>query len=178
MTAAEGFQGFARDRDLGVQSLSVRLLGGFRAERSEGPVPDFAWQRRGAKQLTKLLAISPGHALHREQIVETLWPRVGVDSARNSLAKSLYAARQALEPGRPPRRGSLYLQIRDDMIALNAEQVMIDSCGHVPQVECPEETNRLLTDFFAKAERGAAARAAKAAPQGDAASAAPDVEAA
>src|SRR5947209_8137353 len=60
----------------------------------------------------------------------------------------------------------------------NAEQVTIDSCGHVPQVECPEETNRLLTDFFAKAELGAAARAANAAPQRDAASAAPDVEAA
>jgi pimeloyl-ACP methyl ester carboxylesterase len=34
-----------------------------------------------------------------------------------------------------------------------AEQVTIESCGHVPQVECPEETNRLLVDFFARAER-------------------------
>jgi pimeloyl-ACP methyl ester carboxylesterase len=33
-----------------------------------------------------------------------------------------------------------------------AEQVTIDSCGHVPQVERPEETNRLLTRFFARAE--------------------------
>ena len=130
MTAAEEFarsNDASSEREVGVQSLSVRLLGGFRAERSQGAVPDFAWQRRGAKQLTKLLAISPGHALHREQIVETLWPRVGVDSARNSLAKSLYAARQALEPERPPRRGSLYLQIRDDMIALNADHVLIDA---------------------------------------------------
>lgn len=34
-----------------------------------------------------------------------------------------------------------------------AEQVTIDRCGHVPQVERPEETNELLTGFFARAER-------------------------
>jgi pimeloyl-ACP methyl ester carboxylesterase len=33
-----------------------------------------------------------------------------------------------------------------------AEQVVIDGCGHVPQVECPEQTNELLMDFFARAE--------------------------
>ncbi len=32
----------------------------------------------------------------------------------------------------------------------SAEQVVIDSCGHVPQVERPEETNALLTHFFDK----------------------------
>jgi pimeloyl-ACP methyl ester carboxylesterase len=33
-----------------------------------------------------------------------------------------------------------------------AEQVTLESCGHVPQVERPEETNQLLMDFFARAE--------------------------
>lgn len=31
-----------------------------------------------------------------------------------------------------------------------AEQVTISACGHVPQVERPEETNALLMDFFAR----------------------------
>ena len=34
-----------------------------------------------------------------------------------------------------------------------AEQVTLDLCGHVPQVERPEETNQLLLRFFAQAER-------------------------
>lgn len=34
-----------------------------------------------------------------------------------------------------------------------AEQVILQDCGHVPQVECPEQTNELLMDFFARAER-------------------------
>jgi pimeloyl-ACP methyl ester carboxylesterase len=42
-----------------------------------------------------------------------------------------------------------------------AEQVTVDACGHVPQVEHPEETNELLMRFFkrvARAERAAPAR--------------------
>ena len=31
-----------------------------------------------------------------------------------------------------------------------AEQVTVENCGHAPQVECPEETNRLLVRFFAR----------------------------
>jgi pimeloyl-ACP methyl ester carboxylesterase len=34
----------------------------------------------------------------------------------------------------------------------SAEQVTLESCGHVPQVERPDETNALLMDFFARAE--------------------------
>jgi pimeloyl-ACP methyl ester carboxylesterase len=35
----------------------------------------------------------------------------------------------------------------------SAEQVTLPSCGHIPQVEHPEETNRMLTEFFARTER-------------------------
>jgi pimeloyl-ACP methyl ester carboxylesterase len=30
----------------------------------------------------------------------------------------------------------------------NAEQVTLERCGHVPQVECPEKTNELVASFF------------------------------
>jgi pimeloyl-ACP methyl ester carboxylesterase len=36
----------------------------------------------------------------------------------------------------------------------SAEQVTLEMCGHVPQVERPRETNELVTDFFARVERG------------------------
>ena len=35
----------------------------------------------------------------------------------------------------------------------SAQQVTLDSCGHVPQVERPEETNELLLRFFTTADR-------------------------
>jgi len=34
----------------------------------------------------------------------------------------------------------------------SAEHVVLDYCGHVPQVERPEETNALLQRFFARAD--------------------------
>ena len=40
----------------------------------------------------------------------------------------------------------------------SAEQVTIQSCGHVPQVERPEETNQLLLQFFARSEMSVAGR--------------------
>jgi pimeloyl-ACP methyl ester carboxylesterase len=44
----------------------------------------------------------------------------------------------------------------------NAEQVIIDRCGHVPQVERPEETNALLADFFSRVEQSEPRRAPSA----------------
>lgn len=39
-----------------------------------------------------------------------------------------------------------------------AEQVVLDGCGHVPQVERPEQTNSLLMDFLHRTHAPAAAR--------------------
>ncbi len=115
------------ERSSTIATLRVGLLGGFRVERAGVAIPDFVWQRRSAKRLTKLLATRPSHALHREQILEILWPNADVDSARNSLAKALHAARRALEPGRLPREDSAYLHVRDDMITLETDHVLIDA---------------------------------------------------
>ena len=37
-----------------------------------------------------------------------------------------------------------------------AEQLTLPCCGHVPQVECPEETERVLLGFFTQADAAAA----------------------
>jgi pimeloyl-ACP methyl ester carboxylesterase len=50
-----------------------------------------------------------------------------------------------------------------------AEQVTLEECGHVPQVERPEETNELLLKFFARAERLHARLGAHARPDTEAA---------
>jgi DNA-binding SARP family transcriptional activator len=110
-----------------VPPLRVVLLGGFRVERVgvAGPVP--RWQRRSAKTLMKLLATCPRHALHREQILDILWPGVDVESALNSFGKALYAARRALEPELLPRESSAYLRLTDCLVALDTEHVVVDA---------------------------------------------------
>jgi DNA-binding SARP family transcriptional activator len=110
-----------------IAPLRVRLLGGFRVERTDIGRAISGWQRRSAKTLTKLLAVRPGHALHREQIVDILWSGADAQSALNSFGKALHAARHALEPELPRRRDSAYLRLADGMVILNSEHVTVDT---------------------------------------------------
>jgi DNA-binding SARP family transcriptional activator len=110
-----------------VPQLRLELLGGFRVERAGVAQPVAAWQRRTAKTLTKLLATHPRHRLHREQVLEILWPDAEIDSALNSFGKALHAARRALEPELLPRESSTYLPLTDSMVALDTQRVWIDA---------------------------------------------------
>ena len=116
-----------RSEPNGIAPLHVRLLGGFCVERSDvGPaVSD--WPRRSAKTLIKLLAVQPGHAMHREQVIDVLWPKVNAESALNSLGKALHVARRALQPALPRRQDSAYLRLADGMLVLNTERVGVDA---------------------------------------------------
>ena len=42
----------------------------------------------------------------------------------------------------------------------DSRQIVLDECGHVPQVELPEDTNSLVHHFIDEASASAAARAA------------------
>ena len=107
--------------------LRIRLLGGFRVERTDVRRAVSGWQRRSGKTLTKLLAVHPGHALHREQILDILWSGVDAESALNSFGKALHAARHALEPQLPRRQDSAYLRLADAMLVLDTEHVVVDT---------------------------------------------------
>lgn len=123
---AEGSEG--NDSAFGaIPLLRVSLLGGFRVERTDIGRAISGWKRQSAKTLTKLLAIQPGHALHREQIIDVLWPGVDEESALNSFGKALHAARHALEPELPRRRDSTYLRLADGRLILNTEHVVVDA---------------------------------------------------
>ena len=110
-----------------ITSLRVRLLGGFRVERTGAGQAVSDWPRRSAKTLIKLLAVQPGHALHREQVIDVLWPKVDAEAALNSFGKALHVARRALEPTLPQRQESTYLRLADRMLVLNTERVVIDT---------------------------------------------------
>jgi DNA-binding SARP family transcriptional activator len=110
-----------------ILSLRINLLGGFSVQRGGSVVPESAWQRRSAKTLTKLLAAHPRHSLHREQVLEILWPNASPHSALNSFGKALHAARRALEPGLPSREDSSYIRLSNEIVALETERVVVDS---------------------------------------------------
>jgi DNA-binding SARP family transcriptional activator/tetratricopeptide (TPR) repeat protein len=77
-------------------SCELRLLGGFRAEVDGRPVPSDAWRHRRGGDLVKLLALAPGHRLHREHVIDGLWPDLGAEAGAANLRKAVHFARRAL----------------------------------------------------------------------------------
>ena len=80
---------------MGARGLRICMLGGFAVTVGDQAIPETAWRRR-AGDLIKLLALAPEHRLHREQVLERLWPGLDPEGAANGLHKSLHAARRAL----------------------------------------------------------------------------------
>lgn len=103
----------ARDQD-----VAVHLLGAFRVEIGGRPIEPDEWRLRKAGQLVKLLALTPGHRLHRDQLAELLWPELDPDAGLRNLHQVLFAARRILEPGRAARAQATVLPLRQQMLAL------------------------------------------------------------
>ncbi|MFD3491429.1 ATP-binding protein [Streptomyces sp. NPDC058690] len=103
------------------------LFGGFKVERDGGaPLAD-KWPRPSARALVKLLAVSPGHSLHREQAMEICWPDSDAQAALGSLRVALHAARRAIEPELAPRASSSYLTGEGTLLRLDPHTVVIDA---------------------------------------------------
>ena len=82
--------------------VDIALLGRFAVSVDGVPVPSDRWRRRQAAALVKLLALAPGARMHRDRVIDALWPDVDLDAALPRLHKAAHYARQALagdEPG-------------------------------------------------------------------------------
>jgi len=76
--------------------LELHLLGGFQVDIDGSPVPREAWRQGRASALVKLLALSPGKRLPRDELIETLWPGVSPEAGGTNLRKAIHFARRAL----------------------------------------------------------------------------------
>jgi pimeloyl-ACP methyl ester carboxylesterase/DNA-binding SARP family transcriptional activator len=90
----------ASRRYRGRVDVSIHLLDQFTVEVDGRRVPASGFPRRSAVSLVKLLALTRGHRLHREQVMDALWPEAHPDDAANQLHKAAHYARQGTgEPG-------------------------------------------------------------------------------
>ena len=79
-------------------TLRICLLGPFAIAVDGAQVEECAWQRPQPKLLVQLLSLHPHHQLHREEIMDLLWPEHDPATAAQNLSKAIYMARRALEP--------------------------------------------------------------------------------
>lgn len=102
-----------------MAALRIELLGGFRVAVGDRAVPEQTWRRRKPAALLKLLALAPGHRLHREQAMDRLWPELAPAAAAANLRKALHQARRGL--GRDGLIAS-----RGELLCLPEEQLTVD----------------------------------------------------
>src|SRR5437870_1243856 len=100
--------------------VEVQLLGRFKVVIDDQAIPDSEWRRDRGAALIKLLAISPNHRLHREQIMEAFWPDLDGEAAGANLRKAVHFARRALGTHE-------LIEIAGAVVALAPEaQLMVD----------------------------------------------------
>ena len=79
-----------------TEVVRIGLLGGFRVSVGGRTIGEDAWRLRKAASLTKLLALTKGHRLHRERVMFLLWPDLAKKAASNNLRGTIHAVRKAL----------------------------------------------------------------------------------
>ena len=102
--------------------VAITLLGGFSVAPGDTVIPPVAWSRRGAASLVKLLALAGGRRMHREQVMDALWPDLPVESAMPRLHKAAHYARRAFgdEPSALLLRNDLVLLLPDAEVTVDA----------------------------------------------------------
>ncbi|HEX6151105.1 ATP-binding protein [Nocardioides sp.] len=113
--------------------VQVRLLGRFEVVVDGRPVPARSWRRQAASRLVKLLALQPSYRLHREQVIDALWPDVPLDTGATRLHTAAHYARAAL--GDPEG-----IVVSQGVVALYPdEQVEVDVAGFERAVAAARE---------------------------------------
>jgi DNA-binding SARP family transcriptional activator len=103
-----------------VPVVEVAMLGRFAVRVDGAEVPAHAWSRRHAAGLVKLLALAPRRQLHREQVLDALWPDALPDAALPRLHKAAHFARRVLGPDSVILRLDTVLLLPDATVVVDA----------------------------------------------------------
>ena len=92
--------------------VRIAVLGGFTVS-VDGEVAPARWRLRKAKTIVKLLALATGHRVHRDVLIEQLWPDADPAVGVNNFHQALHAARRVV--------GAEHLVLHDEIVVLGGE---------------------------------------------------------
>lgn len=108
-------------------ALRIYTLGGFRVLRDGVQVDSKAWGREKALHLFQFLITNRNRFLHKEQIIDQLWPEATMEVGDRDFRVALNAVYRALEPNRAPRTEARFINRFDLAYGLDASQVWVDA---------------------------------------------------
>lgn len=94
--------------------LRFCLLGGFRILSGEKSIAAEQIHLRKAQDLLKLLALAPDQRLHRDKLLEALWPDCAPQAAAHNLSQTLYTLRSKFHELDP----SITLRFEDESLTV------------------------------------------------------------
>lgn len=120
-------------------AVRVKTLGGFSVSVGGVPVPNSSWQSRVAREVLAMLVAARGIPIHRETLIDRLWPDEELDKASNRLSVALSTIRSVLDPEKA-HHTDWYLERDGETLALSTDRVTVDA-----------------TDFLEAAKKGQSA---------------------
>jgi DNA-binding SARP family transcriptional activator/tetratricopeptide (TPR) repeat protein len=134
--------------------VSVHTLGAFRVIRDGVPVPTLEWKSKKARDLLKILVSRRG-PIHRDQLMELLWPEVAPAVAGNRLSVLLSALRDVLLT---PSAGEGPLLTTNSSVSLNRALVSVDVDDFLDRASAALDADRATEpDVIARLEAAVAA---------------------
>ncbi len=129
----------------------VRLLGGLQVVTPTGPVADAAWKKRKARLLFAMLACRKGMEVHREQLLEYLWPEMEEPRARSNFYVVWNNMKHALTPDIGKGEPSPYVHSTGGLCGVDGILVTTDVDEFEHTLEVMREAQRLGEDAAALA---------------------------
>lgn len=74
--------------------VRIFMLGRFAVEYQGEAVEQSAWSRKRPVELLTALALAQGHLLHREEVIDRLWPGKDLEAGANNLYRTLHTLRK------------------------------------------------------------------------------------
>lgn len=108
-------------------ALHVKTLGGFRVWRNGEEVPTTAWGREKAIHLFQFFITMRRQYVHKEQIMDRLWPDLDIDKGDRDFKVALNSINKALEPEREPRSDPSFVKRYGLAYGIDFENVWLDT---------------------------------------------------
>ncbi len=106
-------------------SVSIHSLGGISVIVDGTPVPGDAWQSKKARDLIKVLVTRRGRPVHREELMEILWPDDDPRRTANRLSVALSVVRSVFDAERDNAQDH-YVVADRSTVRLATERVRVD----------------------------------------------------
>jgi LuxR family maltose regulon positive regulatory protein len=100
-------------------ALKVRALGSLHITRDDAPIDESAWRRRKSRTLFAYLLCARPRGVHKEQLIELLWPGADPVHSNHALQVALSDLRAVLGNGSGRRGGRPFLCRSGDAYSLD-----------------------------------------------------------